>query len=127
MDDRMSGGAVRFRDLKEGNYPEAPVEITDDELDKLTAMFPSVVVDCWAPWCGPCQLMSPTIDELAAEMKGRVVFAKLNTDENEGTAARFRIMAIPTLLFFRKGELAERTMGVLAKKNLQEIIKKTFG
>ncbi|MGQ9582794.1 MAG: thioredoxin [Thermoplasmatota archaeon] len=123
----MAEKAVRFKELREGEYPSVPVEVGDAELETLTERYPAVVVDCWAPWCGPCRMMAPTIDALAREMKGRVVFAKLNTDENEETAARFRIMAIPTLLYFKKGELVEKTMGVLPKKNLEEMLTKTFG
>ncbi len=118
---------MKFKELKGGEYPSVPVEIQDAELEALTESYPAVVVDCWAPWCGPCRLMAPTIDALAKEMRGRVVFAKLNTDENEETAARFRIMAIPTLLYFKNGELVEKTMGVLPKKTLEEMLTKTFG
>lgn len=123
----MAEGGVKFKELREGEYPSVPVEVGDAELQALTERYPAVVVDCWAPWCGPCRMMAPTIDALAREMKGKVVFAKLNTDENEETAARFRIMAIPTLLYFKRGELIEKTMGVLPKKNLEEMLTKTFG
>jgi thioredoxin 1 len=119
--------AVKFKDLKKDEYPGVPVEVGDKELDVLVKMFPAVVVDCWAPWCGPCRAMGPAIDELAREQKGKVMFAKLNTDDNEQSASRFKIMAIPTLLFFKKGELAERTTGLFPKKNLEAMLKKVFG
>jgi thioredoxin 1 len=119
--------AVRFKDMRKDEYPGAPVEVGDADLDDLVKAYPAVVVDCWAPWCGPCRAMGPTIDELAKEMRGKVMFAKLNTDDNEQMAARFKIMAIPTLLFFKKGELAERSTGLFPKKNLEAMLKKVFG
>ena len=119
--------AVKFKDLKKDEYPGAPVDVGDAELGELVKLYPAVVVDCWAPWCGPCRAMGPAIDELAREQKGKVMFAKLNTDDNEQMAARFKIMAIPTLLFFKKGELAERTTGLFTKKNLDAMLKKVFG
>jgi len=121
------GNAVKLKDVKKDEYPGTPVEVGDGDLDELTKSYPAVVVDCWAPWCGPCRAMGPTIDELAKEMRGKVVFAKLNTDDNEQMATRFKIMAIPTLLFFKKGELAERSTGLFPKKNLEAMIKKVFG
>jgi len=118
---------MKFKDLKQGDFPAIPVEVGDAELPELTKRYPAVVVDCWAPWCGPCRAMGPTIDELAKDQKGHVVFAKLNTDDNEESALKFKIMAIPTLLFFRKGELVERSTGLLQKKQLEGVIKKAFG
>jgi thioredoxin 1 len=76
-------------------------------------------VDCWAPWCGPCRMMTPIIDELAAENTGKIAFAKLNTDENRDIAARYQIQAIPTLLIFKDGKLADRKVGAMPKKLLQ--------
>ncbi len=118
---------MKYKDLKQGDFPAMPVEVRDVELAELTKRYSSVVVDCWAPWCGPCRAMGPTIDELARDQKGKVVFAKLNTDDNEESAMKFKIMAIPTLLFFRKGELVERSTGLLPKKQLEAVIKKAFG
>lgn len=118
---------MKFDSLKKGEFPAEPVEVGDAELAELTKRFPAVVVDCWAPWCGPCRAMGPTINELAKDQKGKVVFAKLNTDDNEECAMKFKIMAIPTLLFFRKGELVERSTGLLPKKQLESVIKKAFG
>ena len=119
--------AVKLKDIKKDEYPSTPVEVGDTDLDELVKSYPAVVVDCWAPWCGPCRAMGPTIDELAKEMRGKVMFAKLNTDDNEQLAARFKIMAIPTLLFFKKGELAERSTGLFPKRNLEAMLKKVFG
>jgi len=80
----------------------------------------SLVVDCWAPWCGPCRMMSPVIEELAADLKGKITFGKLNTDENQDIAARYQVQAIPTLLIFKDGKLADRKVGALPKKALAD-------
>lgn len=74
-----------------------------------------VLLDCWAPWCGPCRMIAPTIDQLAAESNGRYIVAKLNTDENPGVSARFRIDSIPTLLLFHKGQVVDRIVGLQSK------------
>ena len=75
-------------------------EITDSNLKSLLAEGKPLVVDCWAPWCGPCKMMHPVIDELAAEYDGRVIIGKLNVDENSDTCEKFGVMNIPTVLFF---------------------------
>jgi len=106
-------------DLSLGEQPDEPLVVNDDNLEKTVAAFPFVVVDCWAPWCGPCQMLSPSIDALAKEMKGNVVFGKLNTDENQKTAMAQRIMAIPTLLIYKNGNLEDRISGVLPKDVLK--------
>jgi thioredoxin 2 len=74
-----------------------------------------VVVDCWAPWCGPCRMVAPVLEDLAAELAGRVKFVKVNTDENPAVAARFSISSIPTLLLVRGGQLSGRVIGAQPK------------
>ena len=118
---------IRKRKMEElamsGNteeWPDKPVSITDAEFLDFTRKYPFTVVDCWAPWCGPCRMLGPVIDELAADYKGKVAFGKLNTDENQATALAHGIMSIPTLLFFKDGELVDRTTGALPKPVLEE-------
>ena len=77
------------------------LEITETTFDDFVENNEFVLIDCWAPWCGPCRRMGPIIDELSAELEGKVAVGKLNTDEAEGISARFGITAIPTLLFFK--------------------------
>ena len=79
-----------------------------------------VLLDMWAPWCGPCHMVAPVIEELAAEMAGRVRVAKLNVDENPATAARFRVQSIPTLLVLREGREIDRIVGLQPKAVIVE-------
>lgn len=95
------------------------IELNSENLDGAIKNNPVLVVDCWAPWCGPCRMMSPVIDELAADFKGKITFAKLNTDENQGTAQSYQVMAIPTLLIFKSGKLVDRKTGALPMKVLE--------
>jgi thioredoxin 1 len=81
-----------------------------------------VLVDFWAPWCGPCRAMSPTVDAIAAEFAGRVKVGKLNTDENPGTASRYQIRSIPTLLLFKGGQVVEQRVGGLSKPDLAKFV-----
>ena len=104
----------------DNGHPEAPVVVSDSDFEDFIAKHETVVVDCWAPWCGPCRMLSPTIDAMAKDYRGKVVFGKLNTDENFETAAKFGIMSIPTLLYFRKGKLVNKTVGALPRKMIEE-------
>ncbi|MCU0859111.1 MAG: thioredoxin [Thermoplasmata archaeon] len=108
------------------SYPEAPVPVSDASFEEFVKRYENVVVDCWAPWCGPCRMLSPTIDAMAKESKGKVVFAKLNTDENFETASKFRIMSIPTLLYFKNGQLVDKTVGALPRPAIESQIRKSL-
>jgi thioredoxin 1 len=101
---------------------KGPVTLTDASFDAFVAKHHTVVVDCWAPWCPPCRAMSPIIDELASKWAGKVTFGKLNTDENQGTAGRFGITSIPTLLIFRDGEFADQVVGLPPKAQLVRML-----
>ncbi|MDG6220794.1 MAG: thioredoxin [Candidatus Thermoplasmatota archaeon] len=80
-------------------------------------------MDCWASWCGPCMKLAPTIDELAQEYSGRVLFGKLNVDENRAVPSSFGVMSIPTLLVFKDGKLVDRLVGALPKQMIEEKLK----
>lgn len=100
------------------DWPSEPVNVNDDNINDFIRRYGLALVDCWAPWCGPCRMMSPVIDALAKDMQGKVAFAKLNTDENQRTAMRYTIEAIPTLLVFKDGELVDRWVGARPKEDL---------
>ena len=98
-----------------------PVTITDATFAAEVERSPMpVLLDMWAPWCGPCHMVAPVIEELAAEMAGRVRVAKLNVDENPATAARFRVQSIPTLLVLREGREIDRIVGLQPKAVIVE-------
>ncbi|MCD6461708.1 MAG: thioredoxin [Thermoplasmata archaeon] len=118
MMSRNSGGE------SDTGYPSKSVIVTDANLQDTLSRYPFVVLDCWAPWCGPCRMVAPTIDRLAKDLAGRVVFGKLNVDENHRTAAAYGIRSIPTLLFFKNGHLADRVVGALPYPHLRRAIEK---
>lgn len=105
-------------------FPDSPVVVTDSDFEETVKKYPMVVVDCWAPWCGPCRMLTPTIEAMAKDFKGKVVFAKLNTDESVETAGKFRIMSIPTLLYFKGGKLVDKSVGALPRPMLESQLKK---
>ncbi len=103
----------------EEKMPDTPVQMDDTNIDSTVNKYPLIVVDCWAPWCGPCRMVGPVVEELAREMKGKVVFGKLNVDENQVTSAKYRIMSIPTLLVFKNGNLVDSIIGAMPKEMLR--------
>ncbi|MEA2053988.1 MAG: thioredoxin [Candidatus Thermoplasmatota archaeon] len=109
---------------KDKKWPNKPVKVTDSSIDGLVSEYPLAIIDCWAPWCGPCRMVTPVIDQLAKEMQGKVVFAKLNTDENRATSLKYGIMSIPTLLLFKNGKLADRIVGALPPDMLKDWVER---
>ena len=85
-----------------------------------------VLVDFWAEWCGPCRMIAPILEEVADSMDGKVQIAKLNVDENQEVAFRYQVSSIPTLILFKDGEIADRVMGALPKKSLEQFIERNI-
>ena len=108
-----------LKEVPEGTYPDEPLVVTDGDFEELISRFPFVVVDLWAEWCMPCRMITPIVHELAKEHKGKMVFAELNVDENPSTASRYGVMAIPTLLVFKDGELVDQIVGALPRSRLE--------
>jgi thioredoxin 2 len=100
-----------------------PIDVTDDTFSREVLSSPgSVLVDCWAPWCGPCRMVAPILDELAEKYAGGVRIAKLNVDENPQTASRYNVRSIPTMLLFKDGNLVNTLVGALPKETLEQHI-----
>lgn len=106
------------------SWPGEPVDLDDRSFQAFVKDYGIVVIDCWAPWCGPCRMVAPVVDALSKELKGRVAFGKLNTDDNQRTAMNFNIYAIPTLLVFKDGELVDKIVGALPKEQIMAQLKK---
>ena len=99
----------------------APVTDGTFESSVLKSSLP-VLVDFWAPWCGPCRAIGPVIDELAIEFEGKVSIFKMNVDENPATPGKYGIRAIPTLILFKDGQVLEQVTGAVSKSNLKDLI-----
>lgn len=99
-----------------------PQIVTDSSFQQivLNAGPRPVLLDCWAPWCGPCRTIAPIMDQLAAQANGKYVIAKLNTDENPRVAGQYRIDAIPTMLLFKNGQLVDRIVGLQPKQAIEQ-------
>lgn len=100
-----------------------PVHVTDAAFEKtvLQSTLP-VIVDFWAPWCGPCKVVGPMLDKIAKEQAGKLIVAKVNTDENPEWAMKYNVQGIPTMLFVANGKIVHRQVGAMPEKSLRDVI-----
>ncbi len=103
------------------------VTLTDQNFEEeVLKSEPPVLVDFWAPWCGPCRMVGPVVEELAGEYEGKVKVGKLNVDESQETAQKYGIMSIPTLAIFKNGEVFQQMLGAQSKEAIAEVIDKAL-
>ena len=116
---------LRERELAAKRAAKAkPVELTDETFERFIRENRLAVVDFWAPWCLPCRMLAPVIEELARDYAGKVAFGKLNVDENPMTPTFYGIAGIPTLLFFKNGRLVDRIVGAVPREVIEARLKR---
>jgi thioredoxin 1 len=104
-----------------------PLTITDSNFESTIKANPLVVVDFWAPWCGPCRMVGPVIEQLAKEYAGKVTFGKMNVDENRNVPSSFAVMSIPTIIVFHHGQAVQRIVGAYPKADIEATFKRYIG
>lgn len=129
--EQRSNGTLNIELLEEEEVKEKEkdlvLELTSDNFDEAVNKYPLLVIDCWAPWCAPCRIVAPVIEELARDYQGKLVFGKLNVDDNQSIAMRYQIMSIPALLIFKNGELMDQKIGALPRRALEPELTKYIG
>ena len=105
------------------SYITEPIVLTDSNFASEVTKYPIMLVDFWAPWCGPCKMVSPIIEQLSREYSGRVAFGKVNVDENQRIAASFGIQSIPTLMIFKGGKAVDLLIGAIPKAQIEMKLK----
>jgi len=121
--EQRSDGTLTVKFLKKKGIEEQEgdlvLELNFDNFDEAVNKHMLLVIDCWAPWCAPCRMVALVIEELARDYQGKIVFGKLNVDENPTIAMRYQIMSIPMLLMFKNGQLADQKIGAMPRKMLE--------
>jgi thioredoxin 1 len=100
-----------------------PLNLDDATFFQTTNKFPLILIDFWAPWCGPCKMISPIIEQIGKDFLGKLVVGKLNVDENPLVTRQFGISSIPTLILFKRGQAVNKTIGSVSKSRIDEMIK----
>lgn len=112
--------------MAERTVAENIIEVNSANFDQVRKDNDKIVLDCWADWCGPCRMLAPTIDKLAHDYSGKVTFAKMDCDKNQNLVQQFKIMAIPTILFFKNGEVVDQIVGLVAREEIESVMKRHF-
>ena len=121
MQRKMNEFSLRTKrdDHIEGNPSSTtPITLTDQNFNEMVSKYPLLIVDFWAPWCGPCRMVSPVIAELSQELAGKAIFGKLNVDENPMIASTFGIQSIPTIAIFKDGKAVDGIIGAASKSHI---------
>jgi thioredoxin 1 len=113
----------KLRSMNEIKKINKPINLTDSNFDIEKSKYSLLVVDFWAAWCGPCKMVSPIIEQLAEQYAGKIVFGKVNVDENPHISQRFGIQSIPTLMILKEGQVIDVTIGALPKGQIENRIK----
>jgi thioredoxin 1 len=100
-----------------------PLNLDDSDFVETINKFPLLLVDFWAPWCGPCRMMSPLIDQVGKEYRGKLVVGKVNVDENPNISRQFGISSIPTLILFKRGQAVNNIIGSVSKSRIDEMVR----
>lgn len=122
----ISGKEIKHEVAELPDNPDGVVYLNDGNFNEALKKYEKLVVDFWADWCMPCKMLAPIIDSLSGELKGRVVFAKLNTDENPIVSGEYNVESIPTLLLFKNGKQVNRLVGARSKEQLYNEVSSTF-
>ncbi len=99
--------------------PDEPIELSGDQIPGFLSQYDTVLLDFWAPWCGPCRVIGPVLEEIAQEMAGQVAIGKINVDEHPAIAQRYQVQGIPTLILAKDGKIVDRVVGAAPKAKLQ--------
>jgi thioredoxin 1 len=105
------------------DYPKGSIKVTDATFEETVKKYPLIIVDCWASWCMPCRMLSPIIDNLAKKYAGKIVFGKMNVDENQSIPQKYDVSSIPNMLIFKNGKMIDRIIGTLPEHTLESKIK----
>ncbi|HYY86436.1 MAG TPA: thioredoxin [Nitrososphaeraceae archaeon] len=100
-----------------------PLNLDDSDFAETINKFPLLLVDFWAPWCGPCRMMSPIVDQVGKEYQGKLVVGKVNVDENPNISRQFGISSIPTLILFKRGQAVNNIIGSVSKSRIDEMVR----
>lgn len=110
-----------------GNHSELTVRVSEDNFESLSSGKKPMLVDFWATWCGPCRIMDPIVEKLAAKYSDRVVFGKVNVDEEINISSRYQVFSIPTFMIFKNGQPMDAVIGAVGEASLEKLVTSAIG